>query len=286
MRICRFTLRSDTSAQPRVGLMQEDGIREVTPAVAELPALRWPFPQGDQLIANLTTLRPRMETLAATVPLIARDAVRLLSPVANPGKFVCGAGNWKHHKAPLGMLGFLVKMTSSVAGEGDGVQLRWPDRTTLHEPELGIVIGRTCTNVSASEALNYVAGYTCALDMTLKEEREFFCFCKSFDTYGVLGPCLVTPDEVPNPSELSYRFLVNGEIRGERSFGDLTGGPAQLVAYASTVMTLHPGDVIFSGAADVGPVVAGDMMTLEIPGIGRMNVAVSVSPHARMERTS
>jgi 2-keto-4-pentenoate hydratase/2-oxohepta-3-ene-1,7-dioic acid hydratase in catechol pathway len=117
--------------------------------------------------------------------------------------------------------------------------------------------------------------------MTMTEEREFFCFCKSIDTYGVIGPCLVTADEIPNPSELSYQFRVNGELRGERRFRDLTGSPAQLVAFASTVMTLHPGDVIFSGAADVGPVTAGDVMTLEIPRVGRMDVHVSLSQHAR-----
>ena len=70
-------------------------------------------------------------------------------------------------------------------------------------------------------------------------------------------------------------------LRGERTFSDLTGSPAQLVAFASTVMTLEPGDVIFSGAADVGPVAPGDRMTLEIAGIGRMDVPVSISPHAR-----
>jgi 2-keto-4-pentenoate hydratase/2-oxohepta-3-ene-1,7-dioic acid hydratase in catechol pathway len=115
----------------------------------------------------------------------------------------------------------------------------------------------------------------------MKEEKEFFCFCKSFDTYGVLGPCLVTADEIANPSELSYRFYVNDELRGERSFRDLTGSPAQLVAFASTVMTLYPGDVVFSGAADVGPVVAGDVMRLEIPRVGCMDVPVSLSPQAR-----
>jgi 2-keto-4-pentenoate hydratase/2-oxohepta-3-ene-1,7-dioic acid hydratase in catechol pathway len=179
------------------------------------------------------------------------------------------------------MLGFLFKATSALAGEAESVQLRWPDRTTLHEPELAIIIGRKCTNVTEAKALDYVAGYSCALDMTMKEEREFFCFCKSFDTYGVLGPCLVTADEIPDPSELSYEFRVNGELRGERNFRDLTGSPAQLVAFASTVMTLHPGDVILSGAADVGPVAAGDVMTLEIPRVGRMDVGVSLSPHAR-----
>jgi 2-keto-4-pentenoate hydratase/2-oxohepta-3-ene-1,7-dioic acid hydratase in catechol pathway len=222
-----------------------------------------------------------MEALAREAPLIPRGEVRLLSPVANPGKFVCGVGNWKHHGAPLGMLGFLFKVTSALAGEGDGCQVRWPDRTTLHEPELAIVIGRECANVSEADALSYVAGYTGGLDMTMKEEKEFFSFCKAFDTFGILGPCLVTADEIANPSELSYTFFVNGEPRGERSFCDLTGSPAQLVAFASSVMTLQPGDVIMSGAADVGPVAPGDVMTLEIPRIGRMDVPVTVSSNAR-----
>jgi 2,4-diketo-3-deoxy-L-fuconate hydrolase len=281
MRICRFTLRSEAEAKPRLGLMEDRGIREVTAVTETLPSLRWPLPPGDSLIANLATLAPQLARMAANVPLIAREAVRLLSPVANPGKFICGVGNWSHHKAPLGLLGFLFKATSALAGEAEGVQLRWPDRITLHEPELAIVIGRTCTNVSAAQALDCVAGYSCALDMTMKEEREFYCFCKSFDTYGVLGPCMVTADEIPDPTELSYQFRVNGELRGERHFRDLTGSPAQLVAFASTVMTLHPGDVILSGAADVGPVVAGDVMTLEIPRVGRMDVHVSRSQHAR-----
>lgn len=281
MRICRFTLKSDADKRPRVGVMADDGIRDVTAVADTLPPYRWPLPPGDQLIANLEALRPRMERAAAEAQPIARDAVRLLSPVANPGKFICGVGNWSHHKAPLGMLGFLFKATSALAGEGDGVQLRWPDRTTLHEPELGIVIGKQCANVTEAEALSHVAGYTCALDMTMKEDKEFFCFCKSFDTYGVLGPALVTADEIENPSDLSYRFFVNGDVRGERNFRDLTGSPAQLVAFASTVMTLYPGDVILSGAADVEPVAAGDVMRLEIPRVGHMDVRVSVSPLAR-----
>jgi 2-keto-4-pentenoate hydratase/2-oxohepta-3-ene-1,7-dioic acid hydratase in catechol pathway len=286
MRICRFTVKAEADALPRLGLMEEGGIRDVTAVTEALPALRWPLPPGDQLIAQLGVLRPRMERLAAEAELIPRKSVRLLSPVANPGKFICGVGNWKHHKAPLGMLGFLFKVTSALAGEGEGVQLRWPDRFTLHEPELAIVIGRDCTNVTEADALDYVAGYSCALDMTMKEEKEFYCFCKSFDTYGVLGPCLITADEITEPSELSYRFSVNGELRGERSFRDLTGSPAQLVAFASTVMTLHPGDLILSGAADVGPVLPGDVMTLEISRIGCMEVPVSVSPQARGTKTN
>ena len=282
MKVCRFVLKADLEAIPRVGLMSDQEIRDVTAAADELPAYRWPLPMGDQLIANLDRLRPRMEAVAAEARPIAREDVRLLAPVANPGKFICGLGNWKKHGVPLGVLGFLFKVTSASAGEGDGVQIRWTDRETKHEPELATVIGRTCTNVSEAEALNYVAGYTGGLDMTLIEKKEDYSFCKAFDTYGVLGPCIVTADEVPDPSKLGYRFWVNGELRGEQTFADLTAGPAALVAYASSVMTLYPGDVIFSGAIDIAPpVVPGDLMTLDMHGIGRMDVPVVVSPHAR-----
>jgi 2,4-didehydro-3-deoxy-L-rhamnonate hydrolase len=280
MRICRYTLNG---GPPRLGLLEEGGVRDATAAADMLPAQRWPLPPGDLLIGALPSLREKIESLARAAPLTPRSAVRLLSPVANPGKFICGVGNWSHHKAPLGMLGFLFKATSALAGEGEGVQIRWPKRTTLHEPELAIIIGRQCTNVSEAQALQYVAGYSCALDMTMKEEKEFFCFCKSFDSYGVLGPCMATGDEISNPSELGYRFFVNGELKGERKFKDLTGSPAQLVAFASRSMTLYPGDVILSGAADVGPVGIGDMMSLEIPRIGRMDVPVSLSPDAAVD---
>jgi 2-keto-4-pentenoate hydratase/2-oxohepta-3-ene-1,7-dioic acid hydratase in catechol pathway len=161
------------------------------------------------------------------------------------------------------------------------VLLRWPDRPTVYEAELGIVIGRECTKVTEAEALDYVAGYTCALDMTLERRTEDFGFCKSFDSYGVLGPCLVTADEIPDPSELEYRFWVNGELKQAYSFADLKGGPAKLIELAASIMTLHPGDVIFSGTPEVGPVEPGDVMSLEIPRIGRMDVPVGVSPHAR-----
>lgn len=282
MRICRFTLSSDPAATPRLGwVAPDDTIRDVTAACEALPDLRWPVPPGDQLIAHLAALQPRIEALAKDATGFRRGDVALLSPVANPGKFICGAGNWKHFGAPFGMIGFMGKVTSALAGEGAGVDISWPDRVTVHEPELGFVIGKECRNVAEEDALDYIAGYTCALDTTLKPEREDWAFCKSFDTYGTLGPWLVTADEIGDPGELTYKFWVNGELRGERSFADLAGGPARMIALASSAMTLYPGDVFMSGAADVAPIVPGDTMVLEIPRIGRLEVPVRVSPHAR-----
>lgn len=282
MRICRFSL--ELGGAPRLGVVDADErIRDVTAATEALPSLRWPLPPGDQLIANLATLRPRLEALAKDAHSYARSEVRLLAPVANPGKFVCGAGNWAHYGAPFGMVGFMGKVTSALGGESDGLQISWPDRVTVHEPELGFVIGREGRNIPEEQALDYIAGYTCALDTTLKPEREDWAFCKSADTYGTLGPWLVTADEIPDPSELGYKFWVNDELRGERSFSGLAGGPAKMIALASSAMTLYPGDIFMSGAADVAPVVPGDVMKLEIPRIGRIEVPVSVSPHARTE---
>ena len=279
MKIARFTLNGDTT--PRLGMVSDAGVHDVTAVTDALPNLRWPLPPGDQLIANLPVLRGPIESLAANAPAIPLAQVSLLSPVANPGKFVCGAGNWKHHGAPFGMMGFMGKAASANCGAGEGVELRWPDRATVYEPELAVIIGKQCSNVAEADALDYVAGYACALDMTLKPEREDWAFCKSFDSYGVIGPWMVTADEIADPSALSYKFHVNGELRGDRSFADLTGSPAQMFAFASTAMTLYPGDLVLSGAADVAPVALGDRMVLEIPGIGTMETAVRVSARAR-----
>jgi 2,4-diketo-3-deoxy-L-fuconate hydrolase len=281
MRICRFSLKNDKAAAPRVGIYDEAGIRDVTAAVEKLPALRWPVPMGDQFIANLDRLRPNIEKLASKATVIPTDQVKVLAPVANPGKLICGMGNWKHHGAPAGLMGFAFKATSALANPSDPVEIRWPDRATLHEPELGVIIGRECTAITEAEALDHVAGYTCAFDTTMKEVKETYSFCKSVDTFATFGPCFVTTDEVLDPAKLGYRFWVNSKLRGERSFADLTGSPAQLIAFASTTMRLYPGDILLMGAADVGPVVPGDVMTIEITGIGRIDVNVALSPQAR-----
>ena len=283
MKICRYIAADQNSREPRLGVVTDAGVHDVTAVTERLPNLRWPLPPGDQFIAHLEELRPAMEALAITVSPIPLGSVRLLSPVANPGKFVCGAGNWKFHGAPLGMMGFMFKASSALSGPGEGVRIQWPDRATLHEPELAVIIGRECRNVSTADALSYAAGYSAALDMTLKQEREDFAFCKSFDSYGMIGPWLVTADEIADPSALSYRFQVNGELRGERNFADLTGSPAELIAFASSAMTLYPGDLILSGAADVAPVEPGDSLELEIPGIGVLATVISVSADARSE---
>jgi len=280
MKICRYQDSADGPV--KLGVVQDGMVKDVTRVTEQLPDVRWPYPPGDLFIANLDALRPKMEEMAeGALPVPVAD-VLMRAPVANPGKFVCGAGN---HKVVLGAgghprrLGFLFKMTNANAGPADGVTLRWPERTTFHEAEIAIVIGKQCTEVPASEALDYVAGYSIGLDITM-QGPEFPSFGKSFDTYGLMGPWMTTKDEIADVNNLSYRLEVNGEEKTVDTTANLVLSIEDLVEHAASVMTLHPGDVIFSGTPpmSVGPVVPGDVMHVEMDGLGEMTLAVSGGP--------
>jgi 2,4-didehydro-3-deoxy-L-rhamnonate hydrolase len=171
-------------------------------------------------------------------------------------------------------VGLFLKATSSLAGAGDGVCIRHPGRRNDHEAELVVVIGRQASNLSPQTAMTCVAGYCSGLDMTTRgpEERSLR---KSIDTYSVLGPWLVTADELTNPHELDFSLSVNGEIRQRANTRDLVLGIVDLLVLASSFYTLEPGDVLFTGTPEgVGPVVPGDVIVTEFAGIGRMTVEV------------
>lgn len=276
MRICRF--QAQQNGPIRVGLVEADMVYDVTAAANLLPSQRWPYPPGDLFIANLDMLRPAMVDAASKAPPIAVADVLMKCPVANPGKFLCGAGN---HKIVLEMgghprdLGLLFKMTSAAAGPSDGVVMRWADRVTFHEIELAIIIGKGGTLISRETALEHVAGYSIGLDMTM-QGKEFASFGKSFDTYGVIGPWMVTADEIPDPTGLGFELAVNGIVKTADSTANFVLGVAELVEHAASIMTLHPGDVIFSGTPpkSVGPVVPGDVLRARLDGVGEMTVLV------------
>ena len=146
--------------------------------------------------------------------------------------------------------------------------------------------------VSVDEALGYVAGYACAFDSTLKPEREDWAFCKSFDTYGTIGPWLVTRDEVPDPQNLAMWLDVNGRRMQTGSTKTMIFSVAKLVSYVSQFMTLEPGDIITTGTPPgVGmgmkkdgkpaPVFLkkGDVMKLGIEGLGEQEQTVVAFKH-------
>ncbi|HVL37627.1 MAG TPA: fumarylacetoacetate hydrolase family protein [Burkholderiales bacterium] len=283
MKICRYD-------DNRIGLVHDDGVRDVTSVASALGPFGYPLPRHDPFIARLDELKGRLADAAKQAKPVPLERVKLLAPVANPGKIIAAPVNYTKHLeealADKGIhhgnlineihkAGMFLKATSAVVGPGEGVKLVHTDRRNDHEVELAVVIGRTAKNVPAGEALGCVAGYCIGLDMTIRgpEERSFR---KSPDSYCVLGPWLVTPDEVGDPGTLALSIRVNGEPRQQANTNDLILGVAQLVAWGSSFYTLHPGDVILTGTPQgVGPVKPGDTMLAAIERIGEMQIRVS-----------
>jgi 2-keto-4-pentenoate hydratase/2-oxohepta-3-ene-1,7-dioic acid hydratase in catechol pathway len=284
MKLCRFD-------DNRIGLVRGSNLHDVSAVLGALPPLRYPAPFGDQLIAHLDGLRPQLERLADVAPPRPADGVRFLSPVANPSKIIGTPVNYRAHAEEaendrqisiylenrshsIEEQGLFLKASSSLVGPSEGVAVRFPDRRTDHEAELGVVIGRKTGPIAEADALGVVAGYAIALDMVVrgKEDRSFR---KSPDTYAVLGPWLVTADELGEPGALDFTLHVNGERRQAANTRDMIIGIARQIAWASSVYTLYPGDIIMTGTCQgVGPVKPGDVMTLAFERIGEMTVPV------------
>ena len=200
--------------------------------------------------------------------------VRLRAPVADPSKIIAAPVNYRDHQAEMnvdaqvGALGFFLKAPSSLLDPGGEIRLPYHDRRFDQEGELALVIGRTARTVNERDALSYVFGYTGLLDITMRggEDRSTR---KSFDTFTPMGPTLVTADEFGDPDDIDLRCWVNDDLRQRASTRDLIWSVARLVSYASSVTTLHPGDVITTGTpAGVGPLKAGDTVRLELSGLG------------------
>jgi len=282
MRLCRFD-------DDRLGVVQGDQLFDVSAVLAALPPLRWPLPWGDPLAASFAALRPRLEAVARTATPRALSSVQLKSPIANPNKLIGAPINYNDHIdeskkdqgiahgreiKTIGDWGLFLKANSALVGPSDGVALRFTDRRNDHEAELAVIIGTGGSNISRQDAFDHILGYAIGLDMTVRGS-ELPSFRKSIDSYAVLGPWLVTKDEIADPDALDFALWVNGELRQKSNTRHLVYGVARLIEYASSFYTLYPGDVIFTGTpAGVSPVKPGDAMRIEMQGIGSMTVAV------------
>ncbi|MEU8801000.1 fumarylacetoacetate hydrolase family protein [Spirillospora sp. NPDC048819] len=279
----------------RLGAVGPDhaSITDVTDALPD-PHSGEPFGAGwwVRLCRDFAEIGPRLAAAARGGTARPLHEVRLHAPVLNPGKIVACASNYAAHVAEMReavmpretsgtgswLLDFdvFLKAPSSISGPDDPVLL--PEaplaagREIHHESELSLVIGHGGTDIPEESALSHVLGYLIGLDLTERGTGDR-SRRKSYDTFTPLGPWLTTPDEVTAPFDIELR--IGAMVRQKVSTADMITPVARIIAHASRMMRLDPGDVIMTGAPPgVGPIEAGDIIDVAISGLGAMSLPV------------
>ena len=270
-------LRYGPTGQEKPGLIDKDGnIRDLSGVIADItPAT----------VADLAAIA-RLD--AATLPLVGGDQ-RLGVPVNGIGKFIAIGLNYADHAREAGLEPppepiFFTKAISCLTGPNDPVMIPQGAEKTDWEVELGVIIGKTCRYVAQADALNHVAGYVLANDVSerafQKELGSQWDKGKGCDTFGPVGPWLVTPDEIPDPQALDMFLDVNGKRMQTGNTSTMIFPVAECIAYVSRFITLFPGDLLITGTPPgVGEgqkpnkifLKPGDTMRLGISGLGEQN---------------
>lgn len=274
-------LRYGQKGHEKPGILDADGkVRDLSAHVPDLAG----DALSDQSLARIATLD------LASLPEV--NVERYGPCVAGVGKFICIGLNYSDHAAESGMAVpsepvIFAKATSAICGPNDNIEIPRGSTATDWEVELGVVIGKEAKYIDEADALDHVAGYCVINDLSerdfqLKREGQWVKG-KSADTFGPIGPWLVTRDEVPDPQALSMYLDVNGKRMQDGSTNTMVYGVAHVVAYLSQFMSLQPGDIISTGTPPgVGmgmkpePVYlkAGDAMELGIEGLGKQTQKV------------
>ena len=264
----------------RIGVILGDSIIDVSDLLTG-PRGGWPPLDMVRFIASyaddLDTVRAHADQ-GTPVPLAS---VRLETPVPWPSKVIAYPANYTKHIAEMAsknradINGFFLKAPSSLVGPNGTIVLpEIPGASIHHECEVAIIIGRGGRHIPEDQALQHVFGYSCLLDMTIRGRQERV-MRKSYDTFTPVGPWITTGDEIADPGRLDMWLTVNGEIRQEANTHDLILGMEQMISLASTVMTLHPGDIIATGTCSgVGPVADGDTVSIHVASVGAMDIPV------------
>ncbi len=265
----------------RVGVVMGDLVYDVTDAAGVDPK-GWPPVGMVQLVADFASRRGALLAAAASGEGLPLERVEIETPIPWPNKLVAFPANYHAHAEEMGSdyrassRGFFLKSASSLSGAGQPIVLPEPlGREIHHEGELAIVIGRRGRHVPRARALEHIFGYACLLDITVRGLEVERTMRKSYDSFTPLGPWITTADEVGDPAALRLRLWVGDELRQDANTRDLVLDVPGMIEMAASVLTLEPGDVIATGTPDgVGPIVAGDRVSVEIERVGRMTVGV------------
>ena len=288
MKLVTFTR---DGAQRLGALTQRDGrdvVVDLNKADSSLPNDIITFLNGgteSQAVAEKALADPPSEAV------LERDTVQLAAPIPRPGKIICIGLNYGDHAAESNQPvpeypTVFAKYANCIIGPGESIVIPQVTEQVDYEGELAVIIGRRARDVAEHDALDYVAGYAPFNDVSARDYQHRtsqWTIGKTFDTFGPLGPALVTADEVADPHNLDLRVTVGDEVLQSSNTRHLIFNVPQLIAYLSAVMTLEPGDVIATGTpAGVGGarvpqrwLQPGEVVRVEISGLGMLENAVA-----------
>jgi 2-keto-4-pentenoate hydratase/2-oxohepta-3-ene-1,7-dioic acid hydratase in catechol pathway len=280
----------------RLGVVDGDQVADVT---SVLPAHdpEWPFAFVPKLIRDFPMLREKITAALPNAPRKPLAQVILRPPVPNPSNIAAAASNYRDHQAemnqymaegrfaggqpgegrPAGSRGeVFLKSPSSIIGPNETIPLpdTTPGKEVHHEGEFAAVIGKECYRVSRADALNYVFGYMGLMDITVRGDGDR-SRRKSYRGFTPVGPWITTRDEIPDPQNVAVKLYVNGSIRQDAHTSNQIESLAEVIEYASHCYPLRPGDIVTTGSpAGVGQIHEGDVVKLDIEGVGSFSVDV------------
>ena len=270
----------------QLGVIRENQIVDATSALEGISCHN-PQELMEMAIAGWSEIGPKIERVVQGKEGMALDSVRLRPPIPKPGQLVCLAGNYLEPAKPeRGMFNAFLKSPTGIIGRGDTAELPPADATVFHfEPELAVVIRKTATRISQSEAMGYVFGYTQFIDGSARGLPGGFFLGKSWHTLGPMGPALVTADEIADPNQLQVRLWVNNDLRHDFSTNSMDRFIPEVLEEVTKVLTLEPGDIVSTGTHHYGlaPIQDGDKLRMEIENCGP---ALMINIHDALKRTS
>jgi len=262
----------------RIGAQRDGGMVDVSAAFADI-RYRTAADRMPRVLAVLRERRARVEELMASGERISLPDLQ--APVPRPPKLIAAFGNYREgadrERQVQDM--FLESPDSVIGPNGTVILPNHPATIFHHEAELALVVGQRAKDLPADErALEALAGYTCAMDVSARGLGRMgpSRIGKSFDTFTPLGPAIVTIDEVPDPQNLRVTLSVNGEVRQNYSTRDMEYSVIEVLAFITSYMTLIPGDVLMCGTnhQGLGALQDGDRTEMTIEGIGTLAVSV------------
>ena len=261
------------------GVLDGNRVVDISAAVSDIPHMS-PQELMSGIIAGFDSLRGSIEDLVSSSDGADCSEVRLRPPLPKPTQIVAMAANYMEHgarEAPAPINAFL-KSSNSIIGDGDTLVL--PDAPAAifhHEAELGVVIGAEAAHVNAADAYQYIFGYVNFIDGSARGlGGNSFFQGKSWDTFGPVGPCIVTADEIDDPQNINIRLWVNGRLRQDFSTSDMAYDIARCIEWASGITTLEPGDILATGTnhQGLGAMQDGDVIEMHTDGLDKLTISV------------